>query len=253
MHEDLEKLIVVQHTEQAIQRMEAELKSLPVKLAAIEAKLTAARTALTQTDAKLKAEEIARRGQESDVRDLQLKITKYRGQLDSVQNNDQYKALLHEISFAEQAISAIEDKELESMERTEQLTAARKALEEELFDQTATMQREQERAKETAKRDEAAVKNLRELLKQVRAEVGEETLSIYDRIAKARKTGLAEAWNAQCSACQMTVRPQKWSEIRTGLQMTCESCGRLLYYDLGHGTDAAKEALAEKRIAERSA
>ncbi len=62
---------------------------------------------------------MARRSQESDVKDHQLKIKKYRTHMDTVQNDAQLKALEHEIDFAEKAIVALEDAEIESMERTE--------------------------------------------------------------------------------------------------------------------------------------
>jgi hypothetical protein len=64
---------------------------------------------------------------------------------------------------------------------------------------------------------------------------GETALSTYDRIAKAKGTAVSEAINQKCSACQMMVRPQKWNDLRDrdhdDEMMTCESCGRLLYYD----------------------
>ena len=67
-----------------------------------------------------------------------------------------------------------------------------------------------------------------------RAAVGEDALSLYDRIAKAKGTGLADAVNQKCSACQMLLRPQRWNDLRdrdNHEMFTCESCGRLLYYD----------------------
>ena len=68
-----------------------------------------------------------------------------------------------------------------------------------------------------------------------RAEIDEAALSTYDRIAKAKGTAVAEALNQKCMACQMMVRPQRWNDLRDRnneeTMMTCESCGRLLYYD----------------------
>jgi uncharacterized protein len=69
----------------------------------------------------------------------------------------------------------------------------------------------------------------------VRAEVSEAALSTYDRIAKGKGTAVSEALNQKCTACQMMVRPQRWNDLRDrsndDQMMTCESCGRLLYYD----------------------
>ena len=71
--------------------------------------------------------------------------------------------------------------------------------------------------------------------KAERAEIGENALSIYDRIAKTIGTAVAEALNQQCMVCQMMLRPQRWNDLRDRSNdesmMTCESCGRLLYYD----------------------
>jgi uncharacterized protein len=68
-----------------------------------------------------------------------------------------------------------------------------------------------------------------------RAEIDENALSNYDRISKAKGTAVAEALNQKCMACQMMVRPQRWNDLRDRgndeTMMTCESCGRLLYYD----------------------
>jgi len=68
-----------------------------------------------------------------------------------------------------------------------------------------------------------------------RAGIGEAHSRPTDRIAKAKGTAVAEALNQQCMACQMMLRPQRWNDLRDRsydeTMMTCESCGRLLYYD----------------------
>ncbi len=58
---------------------------------------------------------------------------------------------------------------------------------------------------------------------------------MYDRIAKAKGTAVSEGINQKCTACQMMLRPQKWNDLRDrdndAVITTCESCGRMLYYD----------------------
>ena len=59
------------------------------------------------------------------------------------------------------------------------------------------------------------------------------TLAAYDRIRKKRNgVVVAEAVGGRCTACQITLRPQYFQDLRKGDQvMFCESCGRIVYYN----------------------
>src|SRR4029079_11872813 len=88
----------------------------------------------------VKADEGARRKYESAIQDLQGKISKYRDQSLAVKTNDQYKALLHEIQFAEQDIRSNEDKILELMVNSEAREKDVKAAEAEMKAETAEIE-----------------------------------------------------------------------------------------------------------------
>jgi len=251
MQSDIDELIGVQACDGEIARLTAEIAGLPAKVAAIETALAGARAALASAEKGLKAEEVARRGQESDVKDQQLKIKKYRTHMDTVQNDAQLKALEHEIAFAEKAILALEDAELASMEKTETLLLDKSKASEDVLNQSGMLERERERGALVKSQNEARLVLLRKERERLRALVSEKALADYDRVSKAKKTGLAAAWDQKCSACQMMVRPQRWNDLRNAdvdAPMTCETCGRRLYYDVGHGTDASRERVALRAL-----
>jgi predicted nucleic acid-binding Zn-ribbon protein len=235
MHPDLEKLIVLQAHDVEAKRLRDEMVALPKHVAALEAKAKATegqRAVIVDLIAK---EEALRRRQESDVKDQKVKIERIRKHMDMATTTVQVTAFEHEIAFAQAEVGRLEDAEIESMERSEGFEAQRLLANEAVTDANATLERERLRASETIAEDKIALAAAEETRKTVRAEISESALSNYDRIAKGKGTAVAEALNQKCMACQMMVRPQRWNDLRDRsndeTMMTCESCGRLLYYD----------------------
>jgi uncharacterized protein len=235
MHPDLEKLIVLQGLDVEAKRLRDEMAALPKHVAGLEAKAKATvgqRAVVADLIAK---EEVLRRRQELDVKDYQAKIAKVRKQLDQATTTVQVTAFEHEIGFAQAEVSRLEDAELESMERSEGLEAQKALADEAVASDEKILERERGRAAETIAADKTALAEVEKQRAAVRPEIEENALSTYDRIAKSKGTAVAEALNQKCMACQMMLRPQKWNDLRDRgndeTMMTCESCGRLLYYD----------------------
>lgn len=235
MHPDLEKLIVLQGLDIEAKRLRDEIVALPKHVAVLETKAKATVGQRAVVANLIMKEETLRRRQELDVKDLQAKIAKVRKQLDLATTTVQVTAFEHEIAFAQAEVSRLEDAELESMERSEGLEAQKALADEAVISDQTILEREQARAAETIAKDKVALVEVDQKRAALRPEIGEDTLSTYDRIAKAKGTAVAEALNQKCMACQMMLRPQKWNDLRDRgndeTMMTCESCGRLLYYD----------------------
>lgn len=231
MNPDLEKLIELERTDAEIERLEAEIAALPRRVTEIEAKLASARAVVEKAKAALKTNETARRKLEGEIQAQQQKISKYRDQSLEVKTNEQYKALLQEISFVEGEIRSCEDKILELMVDSEAQEKAIRGAEVELKARTAEVEKEQAQARARTAEDQKQLAEWSAKRQGLRAGIGDAALSHYDRVRKLRHTALAEVREQQCSACHVLLRPQKYVEVCANEQvLTCDSCGRILFY-----------------------
>jgi uncharacterized protein len=244
MHPDLAKLIVLQAHDIEAKHLRDEMAALPKLVAGLDARAKATVGQRAVVLDLIHKEEALRRRQESDIKDLQQKIERTQKKIDMATTTVQVTALEHEAAFAKAEISRLEDTELESMERSEALETQRSLADAAVADAAAIHQRESARAADTLARDATALAEVDAKRKAGRAEVlesptGDASLSTYDRIAHAKGTAISEALNQKCTACQMMVRPQRWNDLRDNsaaspsaqVLMTCENCGRLLFYD----------------------
>src|SRR3974390_3560634 len=143
---DIEKLLELQVADKEIRRLQEEIAALPKRVAAIEQKLAGTKALLEKTRAAAKADDANRKKFEATVQDLQGKISKYRDQSLDVKTNDQYKALLHEIQFAEQEIRINEDRILDLRVNADSRDREVKAAEAELKAEAAEVEKEKTEA-----------------------------------------------------------------------------------------------------------
>jgi predicted nucleic acid-binding Zn-ribbon protein len=250
MSPEIEHLISLQVTDREIQRLKAEIAELPKVVAAIEQKLAGTKVGLEKARAAVKADEAARRKYETAITDLRQKISKYRDQSLEVKTNEQYKALLHEIQFAETEIASNEDKILELMVNAEVREKEVKAAELELKAETAEIEKEKKIAHDRTAEDEKALAEWTGKRDAARGAADADLLRHYDRVLKFRGSGLAEVRDQKCMGCSVMLRPQIYNEIRGGKMIFCDSCQRILYYDPSKEVPAAAvvERTTKRRV-----
>jgi len=229
---DIDKLLELQIADKEIRKLQEEVAALPKRVAAIEQRLAGTKAHLEKVRTAAKGDEANRKKFEAAIKDLQGKISKYRDQSLDVKTNEQYKALLHEIEFAEQEIRLNEDRILEVMVNVDLREKEVKAAEAKLKAETAEIEKEKEEAKKVSAEDMKKLSEWNAKRDALRQGISEDILRQYERVAKFRGSGLAEVRDHKCMGCQVMLRPQTYNEVRIGEKvMVCESCSRIYYFN----------------------
>lgn len=212
--------------------MEGELADLPRRRGALETALATERARLDALRSGLDECQKARRRHEGELQDLEAKRSRYKGQLMEVKTNKEYTAMLHEIEGVEREIRSREDLILGEMEKAEGLVSEVK-VEEEVF------RKEEGRHKTEAQSLEERARVLQEEARRhtverdaVAARLDDDTLELFQRVARLRGVALAEAKDGMCQVCHLKLRLQMYSELKRNEEIVqCPACNRILYYE----------------------
>ena len=231
MHIDLKKLIRLQAIDLAIQELRTTTGAFPAKSKALDEKLSNALAGVERTKDAIKNNQSGRKELESKVTDLEAKISKYREQLMSVKTNEEYKAMVKEIDYSQEAISKVEDQILTLMEASETLAQDLKAAESVLREDEKIVQTDRVSLEEINLKDTATLKAYLEERTGLEKEVSEDILMRYEQVRNARGgIALASASDEACDVCNVRMRPQVFQEVRRNDNIiACESCRRILY------------------------
>jgi hypothetical protein len=232
MHPDLEKVIRLQREESELRRVEAALADIPRRKAETDGQLAAERQRLEAAREAFAHSQKSRRQKESELQDFEGKRSKYKGQLMEVKTNKEYTAMLHEIEGVEREVREHEDHILQEMERGETLAQDVKR-EEAVFKEVEERHRGDVRAiDEDARGLGGEAERHRTERDAVAASLSQEALDLFNRVARLRGSGLAEARDEMCQACHVKLRPQMYVEIRRNESLVqCPSCSRILYFE----------------------
>ncbi|HEU4710404.1 MAG TPA: C4-type zinc ribbon domain-containing protein [Pyrinomonadaceae bacterium] len=233
MKAELEKLIALQNLDTSIRKLEKDLAAIPDRRAEIEGEFDRRAFEIRALESRRDDAKHNRARLETEVVDQKGRAERAERNLMSSKKQDEYTAAIREADAARKQISQLETQILEQMETLEQAEAALS----ERADEIASLNSDREARlkafdEETKSQSELLTKQLAER-EQVFANLPASMSGMYSRIRGRIRDGVAvaEARNRSCTACFMSLRPQVMAEIRRGEDIiTCDNCGRILYY-----------------------
>ena len=232
VHPELKSIIELQQVDNTIAELSAQIDTLPTQVQTLESQLHEFIHRLEERKQRLSNNQKERKDLEGDIKEIQARISKHRDQLYQVKTNDQYKAMLHEISGEEANIRKLEDQILEKMMEADELQGPIREAESHLAEEKARVAGETARLKSLQQADIDERDKQQKRRAELAADLSENLLHTYERVRSGRGgVAVAVVRNGFCTACHVALRPQLYNEVRSNETLiSCESCSRILYY-----------------------
>ncbi|PWU05985.1 MAG: hypothetical protein C5B47_08230 [Verrucomicrobia bacterium] len=228
---EIEKLLVLQDSDQRIRTLQLELLAIPQQRAAKEKTFSELSQQLSQIKFRLREIELEKKRLELDAEAKRESIARYKQQQLQTRKNEEYSALNHEISIAEEKIRSIEDRELELMETIEKLRPLVEQAEKAHVEGRIKLET-QLSGLETRKNSlEARIRELQAGRARLTEGVEEDLLDRYTRLFKSKAgQAVVPVEHEVCSGCHMKVTTQTVILVKSEKSIThCPQCGRVLY------------------------
>jgi predicted nucleic acid-binding Zn-ribbon protein len=234
---ELQKLIQLQDIDVRAFDLTDRLEAIPAERQQIEEQFRQEAADYLGLEEQLSEARAERRRVEADLAQYEGQHEKFKSDLMRVRNQKEYGTILREIDATKKSIGALETEALQFMEKIEELDKR-------IADQAPDFARHRAEVDATLGGLDAEVERINSELASLQAsrdeiarDVSPNMLRVYDRIAKTRK-GRAMSQvrgeiggKGRCSACNMSLRPQIFSDIRRGDDLiVCDNCNRILFY-----------------------
>lgn len=227
-------LLDVQAIDTRVAQCDHRRASLPqrAELAALTPRLEAAESAVVLSQAAHDDVKREVRKAEADVLVVRDRMTRDQQRLDSgVGSAKDLQGLQHEMTSLARRQSALEDEELEIMERAEtaenEVAAATTELGR-LKEQAVSLTTQIEELEAEIDADRRAALAPRAGIAE---QVGEDLLALYDKIRARSGTGAAALVARACGGCQLELNAVEVSRFRSADEdevLRCEECSRIL-------------------------
>ncbi len=232
MLEAIEKLLVLQDRDRRLIRLQAETADIPPQRERLQNQRAAAEKMFEDARQRTLRLETERKKLELEAEAKRELIARYSAQQWQTRKNEEYKALAHEIETCREAISALEDQQLELMEQIEAADSEARRLGEELSRIRADIDHQLEQLAQAEARLSAQLANAATARSEFAATLDPALLTRYERILRNKGGNVVVGiQRGVCGGCHMKLARQDVINTQAQREIVhCSNCGRILYY-----------------------
>jgi len=228
---DIHLFVSIAKIEATLASDRLSLQRLPQEIAAIDRAVGDLDTAEKKAHDDLEEMKKKRRDVERKLREHEEHLNKSRGQQSLVKTNEEYTAMLKEISNLEQAISDEEETLLILMDGIEAAEKSTVSHAQALSAERATRLAEKKRLEEEMVRLRTQTQELTTEKPKLLSEISPPLAKRYERLVPHRDVVVTRVENDHCGVCRQQIPPQLAVEVRKNDQfITCPACGRILVH-----------------------
>jgi predicted nucleic acid-binding Zn-ribbon protein len=227
----IEALLVLQDRDRRLRALADDLAKIPKDEARARERLAGDTEAVRKAKDAMMANEVEIKKVELDTGTRRTTILRLKTQQFETRKNDEFQALGHEIVRYEKDIDSLETKELELMERADNLRATFQQAEAALAHTRKLVDEDLTALADRQRRLEAETVEVQAERAVLAAAAPESLMPLYERLLKS-KNGLAvvPVTAGKCTGCHMKLVASTLVKVNSGVEGTqCESCGRLVY------------------------
>lgn len=228
---DIHLFISIAKIEAALAADRQLLQRLPQEIAVIDKAVADIDAAEKKAHDDLEEMKKTRRDVEKKLREHEDHLKKSRGQQSLVKTNEEYTAMLKEISNLEAAVSSEEETLLILMDGIETAEKSTAAHHETLKVQKETKLAEKKRLEAEVARLQAEAQKLAGQKPKILSEISPPLQKRYERLVPHRDVVVTRAEGDHCGGCRQQIPAQLAVEVRNNDKfITCPACGRILVH-----------------------
>jgi len=228
----IEKLLIVQDRDIALQKIEQELTRMPAERARIEAQIQAEQDNIEVASQSLKEKEVQRNELDHEVQAKETNVARFKNQQLEVKKNDEYRALTLQIEQTEADIAQLEEREIGLMLEIDEAKAAfekeKQVIEARITDARRQIQLLRDREQNLQDSIEAATSALAQSFHGIEPSY----LEHYQRVKQLTRRApyVVPIVEHKCGGCHLRVSNEVSRDaMNAGEPHFCDQCARMVY------------------------
>jgi predicted nucleic acid-binding Zn-ribbon protein len=211
--------------------IERKIRHIPFKLEEIKQKLNKGRSSFQVLVAESETNEARRKVLQEEINEFTEKAEGSKAKLYEIKTNEAYKMALKEIDNWTHEKTTREEEIIKIMENLEKNKPEIDRLKERFQPEEEILLKEEKEITDQLNVFKEEQNKINDERKTYIDGIDKRVFSQYERIRKAKKgIALVEVHSANCTGCNLTIRPQVFNQLMKGDVQKCCHCGRMMFY-----------------------